>query len=173
VRFRGAAYRAHHPKWSWSPLSGEGAKINGGRFNRKGTAALYLSLDFATAVVEASQGFPFRIPPLTIVTYDVDCEDIADLTTAKQQKTHGARPGDLACAWKILAETGAPVPSWALADKLIEEGFAGIIVPSFAPGAGRAARNLVLWRWGDALPHKVTIFDPGKRLPRDGSSWPK
>jgi RES domain-containing protein len=171
VRFQGAAYRAHHPQWSWSPLSGEGARINGGRFNRKGTAALYLSLDWDTAVIEASQGFSFRIPPLTIVTYDADCEDIADLTTAKQQKTHGASAGDLACAWKLLAETGAPVPSWALADKLIKGGFAGIVVASFAPGARRTARNLVLWRWSDALPHKVTIFDLEERLPRDGASW--
>jgi RES domain-containing protein len=134
-------------------------------------AALYLSLDWQTAVVEANQGFSFRIPPLTIVSYDVDCEDIADLSTPRQQKAHGAKAGDLACAWRLLAETGAEVPSWNLAERQIAQGFAGIVVPSFAPGTAKTATNLVLWRWSDALPHKVTIFDPDGRLPRDGSSW--
>jgi len=132
---------------------------------------LYLSLDWGTAVIEANQGFSFRIPPLTIVSYDVDCEDIADLSTSKGQKRHGATRGELACAWKLLAETGEKVPSWIVGERLRAKGFAGIIVPSFAPGTGAAAKNLVLWRWGEALPHKVTVFDPEGRLPRDGSSW--
>jgi RES domain-containing protein len=32
--------------------------------------------------------------------------------------------------------------------------------------------NLVLWRWGPTLPHKVDVHDPDKRLPKDQSSWP-
>ena len=90
MRFRGATYRAHNPRWSWSPLSGEGARINGGRFNPKGVAALYLSLDWGTAVIEANQGFSFRIPPLTIVSYDVDSRDVADLSASNGLKRHGA-----------------------------------------------------------------------------------
>ena len=170
MRFRGAAYRAHNPRWSWSPLSGEGARINGGRFNPQGVAALYLSLDWATAVTEANQGFSFRIPPLTIVSYDVDCRDIADLSTANGLKRHTTR-SELGCAWKLLAETGEKVPSWILGERLRAKGFAGIIVPSFAPGAGAAAKNLVLWRWGDAVPYKAVVFDPQRRLPRNDSSW--
>jgi RES domain-containing protein len=168
---QGAAYRAHNPKWSWSPLSGEGARINGGRFNPKGVPALYLSLDWSTAVLEASQGFAFRIPPLTIVAYEVDCEDIADLTAARELRRHGGTRDVLACAWRLLAETGRAVPSWALAERLRGEGIAGIIVPSFAPGAASDSRNLVLWQWGAELPHKVTVFDPEGRLPRSDASW--
>ncbi len=171
MRFRGATYRAHNPRWSWSPLSGEGARINGGRFNPKGVAALYLSLDWGTAVIEANQGFSFRIPPLTIVSYDVDSRDVADLSASNGLKRHGATRSELACAWKLLAETGEKVPSWTLAERLRAKGLAGIIVPSFAPGAGAAARNLVLWRWGAAPPHKVTVFDPQGRLPRNDTSW--
>jgi len=171
VRFQGAAYRAHNPRWSWSPLSGEGARANGGRFNPKGVAALYLSLDWATAVIEANQGFSFRIPPLTVVSYDVDCRDIAELSTSNGLKRHGATRAELACAWKLFAERNERVPSWLVGERLRAKGFAGIVVPSFAPGAGAAARNLVLWRWGDALPHKVTVFDPQGRLPRNDSSW--
>nr|WP_246535096.1 RES family NAD+ phosphorylase [Methylomonas paludis] len=39
----------------------------GGRFNRPGCAALYLSLDPTTAWMEAQQGFPFKPQPLTLV----------------------------------------------------------------------------------------------------------
>jgi RES domain-containing protein len=171
VRLQAPAYRAHHPQWSWTPLSGEGAGTHGGRFNPKGVPALYLSLDWSTAILEASQGFAFRIPPLTIVSYDVDCDDIADLTNAAELKRLGARRADLGCAWKLLAETGREVPSWVLVERLRADDIAGIVVPSFAPGAARNARNLVLWRWSDKLPHKVTVFDPESRLPRDDSSW--
>ena len=34
-----------------------------------------------------------------------------------------------------------------------------MIVPSFANGARPDMTNLVLWRWGPALPHYVEVFD--------------
>ena len=42
MRFRGIVYRAHNPQWSWTPLSGEGARRRGGRLNRRGVPALYM-----------------------------------------------------------------------------------------------------------------------------------
>jgi RES domain-containing protein len=171
VRLQGVAYRAHNPKWSWSPLSGVGARIHGGRFNPKGVAALYLSLDWQTAVIEASQGFPYRIPPLTIVSYDVDCEDIADLTSAEDRTRHRVSSKAMACAWRLLADTGTAVPSWRIAERLIDARLAGIIVPSFATGAERGAKNLVLWDWSENLPHRVTIIDAEGRLPQTDASW--
>jgi RES domain-containing protein len=166
VRYQGAAYRAHNPKWSWSPTSGEGARLHGGRFNPKGTAALYLSLASGTAVLEASQGFGRRFPPLTLVTYDVDCADIIDLTQRGALKRVKATPRDLACNWILCAALGQDVPSWKLAKHMIADGVAGVIVPSFADGATSTDKNLVLWRWSDELPHRVGVFDPDQRLPR-------
>lgn len=171
MRLQGVAHRAHNPKWSWSPLSGEGAKTHGGRFNSRGVAALYLSLDWTTAIIEANQGFAYRLPPLTIVSYDIDCEGIADLTSAEERARHRVSSKAMACAWRLLADTGVPVPSWRIAKRLIDAGHAGIIVPSFAHGAERDARNLVLWRWADVPPHRVTIFDLEGRLPRNDASW--
>ncbi|MFM9849566.1 MAG: RES family NAD+ phosphorylase [Hyphomicrobiaceae bacterium] len=171
MRLQGVAYRAHNPKWSWSPLSGEGARMHGGRFNPKGVAALYLSLDWSTAIIEASQGFAFRIPPLTIVSYDIDCEDIADLTSAEERTRHRVSSKAMACAWRLLADSGVPVPSWRMAERLMEAGLAGVIVPSFAAGADRDAKNLVLWRWSEAPPHRVAIIDLERRLPRNATSW--
>lgn len=164
MRYAGPAYRAHHPNWAWQPTSGEGARLHGGRFNPKGTPALYLSLDLPTAIREASQGFAFRLPPLTIVEYEVDCDGIVDLTARGALRRHGATAADVRCAWLLLARSGAPVPSWQLAERLIAAGAAGIVVASFAPRAPPASRNLVLWRWSDRLPERVRVFDPEGRL---------
>lgn len=171
MRLQGVAYRAHNPKWSWSPLSGEGARLHGGRFNPNGVAALYLSLDWSTAIIEANQGFAYRIPPLTIVSYEVDCEDIADLTSAEERTRHRVSSKAMACAWRLLADTRAPVPSWRIAERLIAAGLAGIVVPSFAVGADPEARNLVLWQWSEEPPHRVSIIDTERRLPRSDASW--
>lgn len=171
MRLQGVAYRAHNPKWSWSPLSGEGARLHGGRFNAKGVAALYLSLDWQTAIVEATQGFAYRIPPLTLVSYEVDCEDIADLTLAEERAKHRVSEKAMGYAWRLLVDTGAPVPSWRIAERLIEARLAGIIVPSYAVGADREAKNLVLWKWSEEVPHRVSIIDIERRLPRSDASW--
>jgi len=58
------------------------------------------------------------------------------------------------------------------ARSLIAKGAAGILSPSFATGARPDMANLILWRWGSELPHKVEVHDPSGRLPKDQSSWP-
>jgi len=48
-------YRVISPAYAGLPLSGMGAARRGGRFNRPGQEALYLSLDEATALAEYRQ----------------------------------------------------------------------------------------------------------------------
>jgi len=128
----------------------------------------------STAIIEFNQGLPLRlVPPITIVSYAVDCDDIVDLTDAVELNRLGVTPANMACAWKLLAETGQPVPSWALADQMKAGGAGGIIVPSYSPGAPIGTKNLVLWHWTDHLPHRVRIYDPEATLPRDDASWRK
>ena len=165
------AYRAHDPKWSFKPLSGEGAAIHGGRFNPKGVPALYLGLTPMTAIKEASQGLAFKIEPLVLCSYEVDCADIVDLCDEATLEGLSATAPDLACGWMLMARDGQRPPTWTLARRLIASGQAGAIVPSFAPGATLDDRNLVLWRWGPALPHQVTVHDPSGRLPKNQLSW--
>ena len=84
----------------------------------------------------------------TIVSYDVDCEDIADLISAEGRARHRVSSKAMACAWRLLADAGALVPSWRIAARLIDAGLTGIIVPSFAArSATGGSKNLVLWRW--------------------------
>ena len=79
---------------------------------------------------------------------------------------------ELACPWLTFQLAGKAAPSWLGIDRLRAAGQNGILVPSFVPGATEANINLVLWRWGPDLPHKVDVFDPTGRLPRNQFSWP-
>jgi RES domain-containing protein len=171
VRLTGTVYRAHNPRWSFQPASGDGAARYGGRFNPVGMAALYTSRRMETAWREAQQGFPFKAQPLTVCAYEVDCEDVADLTDrATLERLEIARP-DLACPWEELVDRRRTPPSWTLARRLAAAGFAAIIVPSFAPGAAEDDANVVFWRWSDHPPHQLRLIDDERRLPRDDSSW--
>jgi len=165
-RFRGRVYRAHNPKWAWEPESGEGARRYGGRFNPAGLPALYTSMDHKTAWLEAQQAFVFKPQPLTLCAYDVDCEDIVDLTRPPVLKELGLGHEDLACPWEDQVDRSLTPPSHSLARRLISHGVAGMIVPCFAPGADAAARNLVFWDWHRRRPHCVRVIDDEGRLQR-------
>lgn len=165
MRLTGRVWRAHHPLWAWAADSGRGAELHGGRFNPKGVPALYTSTGILTAVAEAQQGFVRKAQPMTVVAYDVDCDGVLDLTNPATLAAEGVAPGELACAWQLLASAGAPVPSWRLARRLIARGVAAVLVPSFAPGAAPGERNVVFWRWSSAPPHRVVPIDDHGRLP--------
>lgn len=171
MRFIATCYRAHDPRWAFRPLSGDGAAIRGARFNPKGVPALYLGLSVTTAVKEANQGFAHRIDPCVLCSYDVDCEGIADLTTEQGRADHAVSLEMMACAWANALIEGTRPASWAIHERLRAAAIAGILVPSFAPGAGSDDRNLVLWDWGPDLPRKVAVYDPSGRLPKDQLSW--
>jgi len=66
-RFAGFLYRALNPVYARDPLSGRGAQLYGGRFNPKGTPALYASLSPMTALREANQ--VGTLQPTTLVAY--------------------------------------------------------------------------------------------------------
>lgn len=170
-RFCGTCYRAHDPRWSFEPLSGAGAAIHGGRFNPKGVPALYLALTLETAVKEINQGFARKIEPCVLCAYEVDCADIVDLRSESGWRAAKVAMADLSCAWFADAASGKEPASWRLASRFIEAGRAGALVPSFAPGATAADQNVILWKWGAKLPHKVSVYDPSGRLPKDQLSW--
>lgn len=132
--------------------------------------ALYLSLTIMAAVKEANQGLPFKIQPCVLCRYDVDCEDIADLRSDAERAQHGVSWEDMACPWFSFLAEGKDPPSWTAIRALIQAGHAGALVPGFAPGAAEGDDNLVLWDWGPALPHRVSVFDQSGRLPHDALS---
>jgi RES domain-containing protein len=171
LRLQATCYRAHNPKWSFNPISGDGAAIHGARFNPKRVPALYLALTIETAIKEITQGLGLRIDPHVLCSYDVDCADVADLRTYAGRAEHGVAPEELSSAWFSYPLERKEPPSWQLARRLIARGIAGILVPSFAPGATQRDGNLVLWDWSERPPHQVRVFDPSGRLLRDQRSW--
>ena len=55
MHYRGLLYRALNPIRAREPLSGEGARLHGGRFNPKGILALYTAMSVMNAIREANQ----------------------------------------------------------------------------------------------------------------------
>lgn len=171
MRFQGTCYRAHDPKWAFSPLSGDGAKAKGGRFNAIGVAALYLSLSLDGMIKEMTHGFGRRMDPLTVCEYNVDVDNIVDLRTNADQAAAAVGLDELSCPWADDLASGREPASWKVAKRLIASNTAGILVPSFANGATADNCNLVLWKWGPTLPHRVDVHDPSGKLPKNQLSW--
>lgn len=171
MRWQGVCYRAHDPRWAWAPTFGEGAAAKGGRFNPVGIPALYLALTLEGMLLEMGHGFGHRLDPLTICAYVVDVDDLIDLRTETERTAEGIDLADMGCAWAYDRASGRTPASWEICRSLIAKGVAGILTPSFARGARADFANLVLWRWGPTLPHKVEVHDPDGRLPKDQASW--
>ena len=164
MRFRGVVYRAHNPQWSWTPLSGEGARRHGGRFNRRGVPALYTSLSPLTAIREV-QPLGRRMQPLTLCAYEVDVEPVFDSLDGDRRAEHQVSDYELLCpTWEAEMLDGSLPVSQVLADRLISVGYAGMLVPSLAVGAGSGDINLVLWKWGFRRPCRIILIDDERRL---------
>ncbi|RUX44281.1 hypothetical protein EOA22_35785, partial [Mesorhizobium sp. M7A.F.Ca.US.014.04.1.1] len=130
MRFVGTCYRAHDPRWAFKPTSGEGAAIRGARFNPKGVPALYLALTIMTAIKEANQGFAQRIDPCVLCSYEIDCDDIADLTMEERRGEFSVTLEEMACAWATALSNGERPASWSIYERLQPRNVAGIVVPS-------------------------------------------
>lgn len=165
MRYSGPLYRALNPIFAQDPLSGRGAELYGGRFNPKGMPALYTSLTVMTALREANQAGSLQ--PTTLVSYEAEIEDVFDSRDEAALNEEGIDAAALAdTGWrdqmKILGEAGTQ----AFARRLIGRGFNALLVRSFVPGATGGDLNLVLWRWGAALPCRLVLVDDENRLSR-------
>ena len=167
MRIRAVVYRAHDPRWAWTPLSGEGARRRGGRFNRQGLPALYLSFSLSAAVREASP-IGRRLQPLVLCAYEVDVDPVFDALDPSARAALSVGQAEIDCpTWRHDMFSGQTPASQALADRLVAAGFSGMRVGSYAAGAGERDVNLVLWRWGDRLPTRVALIDEDDRLGLD------
>lgn len=163
MRLQAIVYRALNPVWAGDPLSGEGARRFGGRFNPKGMAALYCTLDPVTAVREVSQiGLPLQ--PTILVSYEADVDPVFDATDPTALAGLGMTAAALAANdWRVQMAAGRDAPTQAFARRLQDAGFAGMLAPSYARLAPPQARNLILWRW---TPATLRLIDDDGRLKR-------
>ena len=163
MHYRGLLYRALNSIRAREPLSDEGARLHGGRFNPKGIPALYTALTVMTAIREANQ--IGTLQPTTLVSYEADITPIFDATDADALGSYGMTPADLAADdWRIRMQKEGKAPTQILAERLVADGYAGLRAPSFAAGSTAEDMNVVLWVWGKALPAKLVLIDDEGRL---------
>jgi RES domain-containing protein len=160
-RYMGQLYRALNPVYARAPLSGRGAELHGGRFNAKGTPALYTALDPATALREANQAGSLQ--PTVLLSYRADLGPIFDTRDPKALERRGVSAQTLADpGWRAAMLDGRIVPTQDFARNLVTDGFAGLLIRSHAKGASETNLNIVLWRWtGDGCALEV-IDDEGR-----------
>lgn len=163
VRYQGKLYRALNPIFASEPLSGRGAQLYGGRFNRKGTPALYLSLSVMTALREANQ--VGSLQPTTLVSYDADIARIFDCRNEPALFAEEMTTAALAdSSWRDQMKASGEARTQGFARRLAAAGYHGLLVRSFATGAADDDLNLVLWQWGAAAPCRLSLIDDENRL---------
>lgn len=175
IRVKRTVIRAAKPRWSYLPTSGEGAARRGGRFNRIGEPALYTSLTHETAAREVR--FSLNQEPYTFYFLAVDCHHIADLTDRDTRLNLQIRFEDLSNDnWESEMHRGIEPSTHAITRRLKADGYSGILVNSFAPGASVQDINLVLWLWDsvDAMPatsQSAVMVLNREDLPQNDASW--
>ena len=165
MRYRGIAYRAHDAQWAWASTPGEGARRNGGRFNARGVKALYLSLSPVTALLESGP-LGYLQPTVALEVYQVNVEHIFDALDPEACKAERVTEPELDCpTWKADMHEKGFSDSQALANRLIDIGFTGMRVRSYARNATPDHANLVLWDWGDEDSGQIVLLDDQLHLP--------
>jgi len=93
-------------------LTGTGAAMYGGRWNKKGTPVLYTSANKATALLETVVHTPpMLIPELDILTFDIPNDSVTEISINDLPKNWSDYP-----APAILAEIGY---NWALKSETV------------------------------------------------------
>lgn len=156
-----ACYRVISPAYAGARLSGMGAARQGGRFNRPGQEALYLSLDETTALAEYKQDNPW-LRPGTICTFFVRGLRVADLSAGFDPANWPPLWADFSVDWRTewFGKSVEP-PSWYMADDVVSEGLDGILFPS---QARRSGLNLVVYRSSSRPLDQLRVYDPDGAL---------
>lgn len=163
-------YRFHAPRYAALPLSGAGAALHGGRFNRPGVHALYLSSNVPTAHAEYAQD-ELLTPPGTLATYQVTLGKVVDLSAGFLAGTWGPEWEDWDCDWRALS-MGAHIepPSWVIGDMTRAAGAAGILFPSLKL-IDPVNVNLALFTNELGAVDTLSVHDPKGQLPKNQESW--
>lgn len=163
MQFSGLLYRALNPLYAASPLSGDGAKRFGGRFNKKGTAALYTALSPETALRESHQAG--HLQPTVLVSYQARVRPVFDARDESELKKYGLTKQRLAANdWRMQMTQQKMSDSQRFAEQLIKAGFHGMLCVSYAAGATHTDNNLVLWQWNCDDKNQLSVIDDENRL---------
>lgn len=159
-------WRAYVPRWSYAPLSGDGAARFGGRWNPVGAPTIYAALEMSTAWAEYNQGFVQH--PALIARLQLTEARIADLTDGPTLSALGVDRSILVEDWRDIVDRGGVPQAHLLRERLLADGVEAAIFPSFmSPGGGCIA----IWRWNGPGGAQLSVIDPDGRLPKTPASW--
>lgn len=162
------AYRMHTPKWAVQPTSGLGAAKWGGRINRPGVEALYLSLECETAIQEYQQ-LSELLPPGLLVSYQVNIHTVVDFRGGYSTPEWNPLWEDFYCDWRELwFNQHIEPPSWLIGDTIMAAGASGVL---FQSSLLKGGINLVLFPKTYTSSDSVVVYDPDRSLPKNQDSW--
>ena len=106
ITFEGEVWRHCNP--SYDPLSGEGARRHGGRFNPPGIPTLYLCTTTECAQAEYSkQGIRKSLPASNLYRISANLYPVLDLTREETRSTLGVVLDDLVSDdWRTCQDIG-------------------------------------------------------------------
>ncbi|MCO5072724.1 MAG: RES domain-containing protein [Rhizobiaceae bacterium] len=166
IQSRHTLWRAFVPRWAHLPLSGEGAARFGGRWNPVGHPTIYAAFELSTAWAEYNQSFVQH--PALIAQLELRNARLADLTSAETLERWGVTSDIHQCEWRDLVDRELVPPTYELRERLLAEGWHGVIYPSHMSRGGTCA---ALWRWNGEGAPSLEAVDPDHRLPTSAASW--
>jgi len=151
VTFEGIVYRSSIPKYATEAdlLTGAGSRLNGGRWNPKGIAVVYVSLTPETAMSETLAhhryyGIPIEdAMPRTFVAIEVKLKSILDLRVGTiRQRLQVSEAQILTVDWRTEAKAGREPVTQRLGRAVHSGAWEGLIVPSATKEGGH---NLLIF----------------------------
>ena len=162
-----AWYRVIVPSYAHKPRSGMGAAWQGGRFNRPGQEAFYLSADEVTALAEYRQDNPWLRPGIICAFFLGDLR-VADISEGFEPATWPVLWADFGVDWRAewFGSASEP-PTWYMADDVVAANLDGIMFPSQAQPGGT---NLVIYRSSLRPLSELDVYDPDQTLTQSSAS---
>lgn len=144
--FDGLLYRAVDPDYWHQPLSGDGAAKHAQRFNVEGMPTLYTAQDPQTVLCEKMQQGVLQ--PLLLIAIRARLTGLLDARDPAALARFGVTAGEIGAEdWQDEVEREGRSASQRFAVAVEAAGHAGMLVPSYAEGAGPRDVNVVLWHW--------------------------